>query len=203
MLIFHAASVGPLIGQRVHFEIFAAHKDPIAIERYRRLTHEAYATLDQHLASGQPHFAGDEYSIADIAHFGWTHIARLIGFDFDAYPHLSDWHERIALRPAVQRGIMLPEPAIGAVGPPEALARLPSGACLRPRMSLPEALTRSPGMPADRQSRLRGIRLADARIIIIMNMNATTTNSIDMPSGASWPRMPAIPATAACSRPTR
>ena len=35
-----------------------------------------------------------------------------------------------------------------------------------------------------------------------MNMNATTTNSIDMPSGASWPRMPAIPATAACSRPT-
>ena len=104
----------PLIGQRVHFEIFAAHKDPIAIERYRRLTHEAYATLDQHLASGQPHFAGDEYSIADIAHFGWTHIARLIGFDFDAYPHLSDWHERIALRPAVQRGIMLPEPAIGA-----------------------------------------------------------------------------------------
>ena len=37
-LIFHAASVGPLIGQRVHFEIFAAHKDPIAIERYRRLT---------------------------------------------------------------------------------------------------------------------------------------------------------------------
>ena len=41
-------------------------------------------------------------------------------------------------------------------------------------------------MPADRQSRLRGIRLADARIIIIMNMNATTTNSIDMPSGASW-----------------
>ena len=113
-LIFHAASVGPLIGQRVHFEIFAAHKDPIAIERYRRLTHEAYATLDQHLASGQPHFAGDEYSIADIAHFGWTHIARLIGFDFDAYPHLSDWHERIALRPAVQRGIMLPEPAIGA-----------------------------------------------------------------------------------------
>ena len=59
-------------------------------------------------------FAGDEYSIADIAHFGWTHIARLIGFDFDAYPHLSDWHERIALRPAVQRGIMLPEPAIGA-----------------------------------------------------------------------------------------
>ena len=41
-------------------------------------------------------------------------------------------------------------------------------------------------MPADRQSRIRGIRLADALIIIIMNMNATTTNSIDMPSGASW-----------------
>ena len=58
-------------------------------------------------------------------------------------------------------------------------------------------------MPADRQSRLRGIRLADARIIIIMNMNATTTNSIDMPSGASWAAHARHPATAACVAPTR
>ncbi len=112
-LLFHAASVGPLLGQRVHFEVFAEAKDPVLIERYRRLTEEAFATLDQHLAQ-HAYMAGREYSIADIAHFGWLHIARIVSFDFSAYVHLSDWFERVAARPAVQRGIVLPEPATGA-----------------------------------------------------------------------------------------
>lgn len=112
-LVFHASSVGPLMGQRVHFEIFAPDRNPEAIARYRRLTNEAFATLDTHLAQ-HAYLAGEDYSIADIAHFGWTHIARIIDFDFSAYPHLSAWHERVAARPAVQRGILLPAPATGA-----------------------------------------------------------------------------------------
>lgn len=112
-LVFHAASVGPLIGQRVHFELFADTRNPEAIARFRRLTNEAFATLDQHLASH--HFlAGDEFSIADIAHFGWTHIARIIDFDFSQHRHLSAWHERVAARPAVRKGVTLPAPATGA-----------------------------------------------------------------------------------------
>lgn len=112
-LMFHAASVGPVIGQRVHFERFAAASNPEAITRYRRLTEEAFATMDHRLAA-HPYLAGDEYSIADIAQFGWTHIARVIGFDFSAHKHMSTWHERVAARPAVQRGIALPAPATGA-----------------------------------------------------------------------------------------
>ncbi|MEI9269490.1 glutathione binding-like protein, partial [Pseudomonas aeruginosa] len=57
--------------------------------------------------------AGEQYSIADIATFGWTHTARIVDFDFSHYRHLDDWHRRMALRPAVQRGILLPEPAVG------------------------------------------------------------------------------------------
>lgn len=112
-LIFHAASVGPLIGQRAHFELFSDTRNAEAIERFRRLTNEAFATLDQHLAR-QPYLAGEEYSIADIAHFGWTHIARIIDFDFSRHRHLSAWHERVAARPAVRRGVTLPAPATGA-----------------------------------------------------------------------------------------
>jgi len=112
-LMFHAASVGPIIGQRVHFELFAAEKNPQAIARYRRLVNDAFATLDSRLAM-HAYLAGEEYSIADIAQFGWTHIARIIDFDFSAHIHLSAWHERIAARPAVQRGIVLPAPATGA-----------------------------------------------------------------------------------------
>jgi glutathione S-transferase len=112
-LVFHASSVGPLIGQRVHFELFAATRNAEAIARYRRLTEEAFATLDQHLAR-HSFLAGEEFSIADIAHFGWTHIARIIAFDFSQYPHLSAWHERVAARPAVRKGVTLPAPATGA-----------------------------------------------------------------------------------------
>lgn len=112
-LVFHASSVGPLMGQRVHFEIFSADRNTGAIDRYRRLTDEAYATLDGHLAT-RAYLAGDEYSIADIAHFGWTHIAQIVGFGFGAYSNVKAWHERVAARPAVQRGVALPAPATGA-----------------------------------------------------------------------------------------
>lgn len=112
-LQFHSSSVGPIIGQRVHFELFAEEKIPAAIERYRRLTEGVFAVLDSHLAR-RPYLAGDDYSIADIAHFGWTHIARIIGFDFSRHRHMSVWHERVAQRPAVRKGITLPEPATGA-----------------------------------------------------------------------------------------
>lgn len=112
-LQFHASSVGPIIGQRVHFEQFADTRIPAAIERYQRLTEDVFGVLDQRLAK-HPYLAGDEYSIADIAHFGWTHIARIIDFDFSRHRHLSAWHERVAERPAVRKGVTLPAPATQA-----------------------------------------------------------------------------------------
>ncbi|ERT14527.1 glutathione S-transferase family protein [Photorhabdus temperata] len=111
-LNFHASSVGPILGQRVHFELFATEENHTAVQRYRHLTEEAFATLNKRLCD-HPFLAGDEYSIADIANFGWTHIARIIDFDFSHHEYLSAWHERIAVRPAVQRGIIIPEPATG------------------------------------------------------------------------------------------
>ncbi|WP_018185031.1 glutathione S-transferase family protein [Kaistia granuli] len=111
-LQFHASSMGPILGQRVHFEMFAETRIPAAIARYRRLTEEAFATLNQRL-SESPWLAGEDYSIADIATFGWTHIAEICGFDFSQYHHLARWQGRVAARPAVQRGIALPAPATG------------------------------------------------------------------------------------------
>lgn len=112
-LQFHACSVGPVMGQRVHFEIFAPTPIPAAIERYRELTESALAVLDQQLAS-RPYLAGDTYSIADIAQFAWMHIAQLVHFDFQHHAHLMAWYARVAARPAVRKGITLPEPATGA-----------------------------------------------------------------------------------------
>lgn len=111
-LQFHTSSMGPILGQRVHFEMFAKDKIPSAIERYQNLTEDAFAVLDGRL-SGNTWLAGEDYSIADIATFGWTHIAVICGFTFTHHQNLLRWHEQVAERPAVQRGISLPAPATG------------------------------------------------------------------------------------------
>ncbi len=111
-LQFHTSSMGPILGQRVHFEIFASDKIPAAIERYQNLAEDAFAVLDGRLA-GNPWLAGEDYSIADIASFGWTHIALICGFTFSHHRHLTRWHAQVSERPAVQRGISLPAPATG------------------------------------------------------------------------------------------
>jgi GSH-dependent disulfide-bond oxidoreductase len=111
-LQFHSCSMGPILGQRVHFETTAAAKIPNAIERYRRLSEEAFATLDAHLAK-VPFLAGDEYSIADIATFAWVHVAGLCHFALEHHKSLALWCARVQARPAVQKGISIPEPATG------------------------------------------------------------------------------------------
>jgi glutathione S-transferase len=111
-LQFHSCSMGPILGQRVHFETADA-KVPIAIERYRRLSEEAFAILDTRLAK-VPFLAGDEYSIADIATFAWVHVAGFCDFAMDSYKSLALWRASIQARPAVQRGVAIPEPATGA-----------------------------------------------------------------------------------------
>ena len=112
-LQFHAASMGPMLGQRVHFEIAEGGANASVTAHFRQLSEAALATMDGRLA-GNAYLAGDEYSIADIASFGWLHIAQLVGFDFSAWPHLGAWYARVAARPAVQLGVTLPAPATGA-----------------------------------------------------------------------------------------
>lgn len=112
-LQFHAASMGPMLGQRVHFEIAQGGENIAATAHFRQLSEAALATMDGRLARNA-YLAGDDYSIADIASFGWLHIARIVGFDLSAWPHVGNWHARVAARPAVQRGITIPAPATGA-----------------------------------------------------------------------------------------
>ncbi|QKY03370.1 glutathione S-transferase family protein [Janthinobacterium lividum] len=112
-LQFHAASMGPMLGQRVHFEIADAGANAAATAHFRQLCAAALATMDGRLADNA-YLAGDDYSIADIASFGWLHIARIVGFELDDWPHVAAWYARVAARPAVQLGISIPAPATGA-----------------------------------------------------------------------------------------
>ncbi len=107
-LFFQAASIGPTFGQRAHFALFAPQKIPYAIERYTKESERLYGILEGRLKERK--FICDQYSIVDIAHFGWVYTAQRMGFSFEQFPNLVAWHDRIATRPAVSKGVTVPAP---------------------------------------------------------------------------------------------
>lgn len=60
--------------------------------------YKALAVMEQHLAT-QDFFANNEFSIADIALYAYTHVADEGGFDLGAYPSVRAWLERVEARP--------------------------------------------------------------------------------------------------------
>ena len=60
--------------------------------------------LDHRLAESH-WLAGDEYSMADIITFPWIRGAERRNIDLTDYPSVKRWHDEMAARPAVQRGV--------------------------------------------------------------------------------------------------
>jgi GST-like protein len=60
--------------------------------------------MDKEL-SKKAFIAGKDYSIADIAIFPWTRSWKNQGLTLEEFPNVLRWHQEIAARPAVQRGV--------------------------------------------------------------------------------------------------
>lgn len=105
-LMFQMASVGPMFGQLNHFKKFASETIPYAIDRYEKETLRLYSVLDKQLTDHE--FICGAYTIADVATFPWVDIYRFQGLTLDHHPNLKRWHETVAARPAVQRGMKVP-----------------------------------------------------------------------------------------------
>jgi GST-like protein len=103
-LMFQMGGVGPMFGQYNHFANYAAETLPYAIERYTNEVARLHRVLDKRLA-GSAYLAGPDYSIADICTFPWIRNAERRNIDLAHFPHLRRWHDAIAARPAVQRGV--------------------------------------------------------------------------------------------------
>ena len=101
-LMWQMGGLGPMLGQLGHFRVYAPEPIPYAQKRYTDEAHRLYRVLNERLAR-RP-FLADEYSMADIACFGWVAIHGMHGIDLGAFPNVRDWHDRIGARPAVQRG---------------------------------------------------------------------------------------------------
>jgi glutathione S-transferase len=78
---------------------------PVEREKRRHLVTEwhsrgnaALRVMETHLAR-HDWFAAGRYSIADIALYGYTHVAPDGGFDLGQYPAIGRWLERIRAQP--------------------------------------------------------------------------------------------------------
>ena len=103
-LMFQMGGVGPMFGQYNHFANYAVEKLPYAIERYTNEVARLHRVLDKRL-SESAYLAGPDYSIADIATFPWIRNPDRRNVDLGQYPNVLRWHDAIAARPAVQRGV--------------------------------------------------------------------------------------------------
>jgi GST-like protein len=103
-LMFQMGGVGPMLGQTHHFRMYAPEKIEYAINRYSNEAKRLYGVIDRRL-SQSAWLGGEEYSIADIATFPWLRSWQNQGVVLSEYPHLQAWFDKIAARPAVERGV--------------------------------------------------------------------------------------------------
>ena len=105
-LMFQMGGVGPMFGQWNHFATYAPEEIPYAIDRYGKEVRRLYGVLEKRLST-EEYLAGDELSIADIATFPWVRLPEKRNIDFAEFPNVARWHDAIAARPAVKRGLAL------------------------------------------------------------------------------------------------
>jgi GST-like protein len=108
-LMFQMGNVGPMQGQAHVFVRYAPEKIPYAIQRYQKETLRLYEVLERQLENRE--FLVDELSIADIATFPWVRRYEWAGVNIDHLPNLQRWLRMLEARPAVQRGLNVPEKA--------------------------------------------------------------------------------------------
>ncbi len=79
-----------LVGRLTPDQPDAVHRKEGALEVLR--------LLDDHLAARE-FFVGGRYTIADIAAYGYTHLAHEAGVDLEPYPNVRAWFARVERQP--------------------------------------------------------------------------------------------------------
>ncbi|MHA6267302.1 glutathione S-transferase N-terminal domain-containing protein [Aliiroseovarius sp. CAU 1755] len=107
-LMWQMGGLGPMAGQAHHFLKYAPAMEPpndlpYAKDRYRAETARLYGVIDRQLANNR-YLAGDTYSIADMASWGWASLWEGQEQTLDDKPNLARWLDEVGARPAVQRG---------------------------------------------------------------------------------------------------
>ena len=100
-LFWQMAGLGPMLGQYLHFAVYADEAVPYAQGRYGREQERLYQVMDRRLRD-RAFLAGD-YSIADMAAYPWIRTLERRTSHLNGLTHLERWFEAITERPAVTR----------------------------------------------------------------------------------------------------
>ncbi|KTC42145.1 glutathione S-transferase, partial [Pseudomonas sp. ABAC61] len=106
-LMFQMGGIGPMQGQANVFFRYFPQKLQGAIDRYQHETRRLYEVLDTRLQQVE-YLAGD-YSIADIATFPWVRGHEWSGVSVQGLVALQRWMAAMEARPAVKRGLQVPQ----------------------------------------------------------------------------------------------
>ncbi len=106
---FQTGGIGPTLG-RLGAQLRRPENERNAeiVQIFSDETDRLMEVLDRILEDGREYLTG-EFSIGDIMHFGWLDIPLKLGMKpIVERPRVKAWLERIAARPAVQRGMQIP-----------------------------------------------------------------------------------------------
>ena len=107
-LMFQMGGVGPMFGQAHHFMRAKKDEVPYGSERYGNEAKRLYGVMDRRLEKNA-FLSGSDYSIADIATYPWVARHEWHRVDLGAFAHVKRWFDAIGARPAVARGMAVPQ----------------------------------------------------------------------------------------------
>ncbi len=111
-LHWQIGGLGPMLGQLGFFAVRSEEKSALAIERFTKEADRLLGVMERRL-SETPYFAGNDYSIADIACYPWTVAATTalkepLANSLQDKPALHRWLATVGARPAVVKGMQVP-----------------------------------------------------------------------------------------------
>ena len=105
--------LGPMVGQLDFFSLRSPGKAPLATDRFTREADRLLGVMDRRL-SESAYLGGSDYSIADMAAYTWTffvstRLDHVLADSLASKPAIYRWLEVVGDRPAVRRGMLVPE----------------------------------------------------------------------------------------------
>jgi len=107
-LMFQMGGVGPMFGQAHHFMRAKKDEVPYGSERYGNEAKRLYGVMDGQLGRN-PYLSGPEYTIADIATYPWVARHEWHRVELAAFPNVKRWYDAVGARPAVMKGMSVPQ----------------------------------------------------------------------------------------------
>ena len=97
---FEQYSHEPNIAVARFWKTYSGQPEKFERQRERLLAggHAALAAMERHL-EGRTFFVADDFSLADISLYAYTHVAHEGDFDLAPYPAIGAWLERVAAQP--------------------------------------------------------------------------------------------------------